>query len=255
MGIFDSIKKVFKKVTRAVKKLFSSDALGIILFAGAAFFTAGAALGLGGITAGGWSGLVGKAVSSLGLTGSTLGSILGGAATYAGYGAIAGGVTALLTGGDVGSAALQGAALGAIGGGIAGGLGMPGVPGAAPQAGQAGTQGVTGMGAGDAMAGNLPAAGAGQQGAAAAGAMGPPAVPAATGAVSPAPGGGFFDNMFGQGGWLERNGTWFGPTLQGVGGGLVNAMGGAGGGSRGGGGAYDREIESMPMMYQPVRAQ
>lgn len=105
-----AIKKIFKKVVKHAKII-----LPVVLGAAAIYFTAGAALGAGGI-----SGLVGQ----LGL-GSTLSSVLSGAVTQAGIGAALGAGTSLLTGGNVGKGALAGAAAGAVTGGITGALRAP----------------------------------------------------------------------------------------------------------------------------------
>ncbi len=105
-----AIKKIFKKVAKHAKIIIP-----VVLAAAAIYFTAGAALGTGGI-----SGLVGQ----LGL-GSTLSSVLTGAVTQAGIGAAIGAGTSLVTGGDVGKGALLGGAAGAVTGGITGAVRAP----------------------------------------------------------------------------------------------------------------------------------
>ena len=105
-----AIKKVFKKVAKHAKIIVP-----VVLGAAAIYFTAGAALGAGGI-----SGVIGQ----LGL-GSTLSSVLSGAVTQAGIGAAIGAGTSLVTGGDVGKGALLGAAAGAVTGGITGAVNAP----------------------------------------------------------------------------------------------------------------------------------
>lgn len=120
MGIFDSIGKVFKKVTNSTVGKVVGGALGI----GALVFTGGAALGLGGIFAGGFGGAVTGLTGALGLTGAA-GSIITGAITQAGYGALLGGALGAVTGGDPLEAAAGGALVGAATGGVSGGLGLP----------------------------------------------------------------------------------------------------------------------------------
>lgn len=117
MGLFSGIKKVFKKVTKAIVKVAP-----IALLAGAAIFTGGAALGLAPF-AGGWGAAAAGFASNLGLTG-TLGSIVTGAVTQAGYGALAGGLISGVTGGNVIKGAQMGALTGAVTGGVTGGLGF-----------------------------------------------------------------------------------------------------------------------------------
>ncbi len=106
--IVKGVGKVFKKVVKTVVKV-----LPYALAAAAVVFTGGAALGLGGIFAGGFSGAVGGLVGSLGLSGAAAGALTG-AITSAGFGAAAGGIL----GGTKGLK--QGALMGAMTGGVLG---------------------------------------------------------------------------------------------------------------------------------------
>ena len=190
---------MFSGVFKVVKKIAP-----FALAAATAFFTLGGSLAVGGVSlAGGWAGAVGSAIGGLGLGGTTLGGILGGAVTYAGYGALAGAAIGLATGQNVGEAALAGAGAGALAGGIGAGLGLINPTGAAA-AGGAAESGLTygspygGPGPGGAVAGaGAPVAGAG--------------VGSGVAAGTAAAGGGF----------LERNAAWLGPILGNVGSALI----------------------------------
>lgn len=119
MGFLDSIGKFFKKVTSSTIGKIVFGALGVA----AVVFTGGAALGLGGIFAGGFGGAIATLAGNLGLSG-TLGGIFTGALTQAGYGAVLGGAIAGLTGGDILEGAAGGGLTGLVTGGVMGGLGM-----------------------------------------------------------------------------------------------------------------------------------
>lgn len=119
MGFFKKIGKFFKKVVKS--KVFKIVAA--VVGVGAAIFTGGAALGLS-FAAGGWGAAAAGVSNVLGLTGTTVGSILTGALTQAGYGALLGAGTSLVTGGNVLEGAAGGALGGAITGGVMGGLGF-----------------------------------------------------------------------------------------------------------------------------------
>ena len=182
-----------------------------ILGAAAAYFTFGGSLALGGLTlggAGGWGGAISSVVNSIGLGGSTLGSILGGAVKYAGYGALGGAATAAVTGGDIGEGAAQGALSGAITGGVMSGIGVPDLLGGqAPSPG--GSAGIMSQAAGG-MAGPV----SGPHG----GAVG------SMGGGAAAGGGGFMDRLFEKGGWLERNAGLVGPAVAGLGEGILGGL-------------------------------
>lgn len=203
-GIVKGVKKTFKKIVKNPLTLIP-----VALAAGAMVYTAGAALGVSSM-AGGWGGAMSSLASSAGLSG-TLGSTITGALTQAGYGAAMGMATSALTGGDAVDGAVMGAAGGAVSGGIMGAAGMSYDPlkgigepdaaasAAAPQAPAAVRPPTTAAdgqmgGSGSIMSPMPPATSA------------PAVTPAAT-----APG------VFDKGGWLERNGTWAGPVLSGVG--------------------------------------
>lgn len=106
--IVKGIGKIFKKVVKTVVKIAP-----FALAAAAVVFTGGAALGLGGIFAGGFAGAVGSAVGALGLSGAAAGALTG-AITSAGFGAAIGGVL----GGTKGLK--RGALMGALTGGVLG---------------------------------------------------------------------------------------------------------------------------------------
>ena len=113
--MFKAIGKFFKKVGRAIKKVWP-----MVLVATAIFFTAGAALGgLGGM---GWGKAVATFVGKIGVKG-TLGKVLSGTIAGAGYGSMIGGGISAATGGSFLEGARSGAISGAITGGIAGGFG------------------------------------------------------------------------------------------------------------------------------------
>lgn len=122
MGFFKKIKKFFKKVVSS--KIFKI--VGAVVGVAAAVFTAGASLGLG-FAAGGWGAAAGSVSSALGLTG-TLGNIVTGAITAAGYGSLMGGATSAIMGGDILEGMAGGALGGALTGGVLGGLGMSADP-------------------------------------------------------------------------------------------------------------------------------
>lgn len=105
------VKKVFRRVVKAVKKI-----LPVVLAAAAVFFTAGAAL----VGTAGWAAAAGKVGSLLGT--GTLGKTVAGAVYHAGYGAVIGGTVSKLSGGGFTQGAQRGAAIGAVTGGLAGGL-------------------------------------------------------------------------------------------------------------------------------------
>ena len=109
-GLMKSVKKVFKKVTKAVGKIMP-----IALAAAAIYFTAAGAIA--GTGMGGWSATVNSAIKSMGATG-ILADTLAGAVTQAGYGAIIGGVGGAMTG----QGAMKGAQYGALAGTVTGGL-------------------------------------------------------------------------------------------------------------------------------------
>lgn len=111
-GLAKVVKKAFKFVTKKV--------LPVAAIAVAAYFTAGAALGLPG-AAGGLGAAMSRAASSLGLTaGSTLTNVLVGAATQASYGALGGAVTNGLQGKSILKGAATGLKIGAVTGAATG---------------------------------------------------------------------------------------------------------------------------------------
>ena len=141
-------------------------------------------------------------MDTLGLGGSTLGNMLGGAVQYGAMGALTGAATAAVTGGDIGKGALYGAAGGAVMGGL-GGLDSGG--GIMQQA--------TGA----------PVSGGDRMRMLQAGQSSPGATPIGAG-MAQGGGDGFFDRIFSEGGWMERNAGLVGPIIQGVGGGLLEGM-------------------------------
>ena len=203
--MFRAIGKFFKKVggglwkgIKAVGKTVKRVAP-YAMFAAAAFFTAGAAMGLGGIFAGGWGGAVSAAISKLGLSG-TIANVLGGAVAMGGYSALGGGALGALTGGAEGfhRGVGSGAKWGAVAGGVMGGFGVgPGLQAAGTES--VGAHGVpdTPIGTGGGLSGAGSGAGTGvglKEGLSA---------------------------VFGKGGFMERNAGLLGPMLQGIGGAIV----------------------------------
>lgn len=214
-SVAKGVGKIFKPVVKVVKKVAP-----IALAAAAVYFTAGAALGVAGAS-GGWGAVAGGLTNSLGLAGSTLGSVLTGAVTQAGYGAAIGAGVSALTGGDISKGALMGAAGGAVTGGVTGGLGFNTDP-------LASGTGVTGGNAAPAAASPSMTTLAAPTGAVSA--PGAPAVsgaPLSTTAGASAGTGGSgigFGNLFDKGGWMERNQTLVGETLKGAGTAVVQGM-------------------------------
>lgn len=251
-GLVKGVKKVFKKVAKVVKKVAP-----IALAIGAAVFTGGAALGLTSM-AGGWSAAAGSVASALGAGGGgVLSSAITGAITQAGYGALMSGTIAELSGGSFSDGAKVGATVGAVTGGISGALGAGGnaateagnaidgpagqvsdkinnvtanaadpsafaeaaVPGGTPNS-RVMLQGVSGGGTPNSrvmLQGVNDVAGGGGSGGAGAGA----------GAGGGAGGGGrgLMNNVFREGGWLERNQDMVGKTVSGLGQGLMASAG------------------------------
>ena len=115
-GLMKSVKKVFKKVTKAVGKIMP-----VALAAAAIYFTAGGSL-MG--ISGSWGSVVNQAVTKMGGTG-LLADTLAGAVTQAGYGAIIGGVGGAMTGQGAMKGAQYGAAAGAVTGGVTGAITNP----------------------------------------------------------------------------------------------------------------------------------
>ena len=119
--MFKAVGRFFKKVGRGVKKhwkkVLTFSALGA-----AAFFTFGAALGLG-AAAGGWGKAVAGFMAKIGLQG-TLANVVGGAIAQAGYGALVGGAIGAATGQGFVSGAQAGALTGLVTGGVSGGFGI-----------------------------------------------------------------------------------------------------------------------------------
>ena len=111
------IKKHWKKVAK------------IGVFAAAAFFTFGVALGATSL----WASKVGLLVSKLGISGKMAG-IMSSAIVQAGQGAAMGGITGALTGQGFMKGAAAGAAIGAVTGGVTGAIRpvAPGLPGGQP---------------------------------------------------------------------------------------------------------------------------
>ena len=190
-GAVKSVKKVFKKVIKPIKKV-----LPIALAVGAVVFTAGNALG----AMPSW----GEAVSSMTGT-STLGNILGGAITQAGYGAAIGAAGAAVTGNDITTGAGYGAAAGAITGGITGAM-APSTPGAPATPSAPGSPTSTPIT--QTPLPPPPSAGAG---------------PVAANTAAAAAGGGNAtgSGLLAPGGWLERNQELVGGLVGGVGKGLL----------------------------------
>lgn len=224
-GALKSVKKVFKKAVKVVRKV-APVALGV----GALVFTAGAALGVPAM-AGGWSGAVSSLVGKTGATGM-LGSVLSGAIEKAGYGAIIGGVI----GGKDGLE--KGALGGAVVGGVMGGFnynpntaaaisGTP-PPGSAPPSQAATPTSTAPVAAKGAAGGAYTSAGAPIAPGAPTSVATPAsmstasAVPAAAAAPAAAPSTG---GLFSQGGWIERNGALVGSLGAGVGQGLLASAG------------------------------
>lgn len=205
--------KIFKPVVKVIKKVAP-----IALAAAAVYFTAGAALGVAG-TAGGWGAVAGGLTNSLGIAGSTLGSVLTGAVTQAGYGAAIGAGVSALTGGNIAKGALMGAATGAVTGGVTGGLGFGTDP-------LASSTGVTGNAAPAAATPGMTSLAAPAGAVSAPGAAAVSGVPLNTGAAAAGGGSGGmgFGSMFSSGGWLERNQTLVGQAATGIGGGLLSGM-------------------------------
>lgn len=225
--VVKGIKKVFKKVVKVVKKVAP-----IILAAAAIYFTAGAALGVVG-TAGGWGAAAGSISTSVGATG-TLGSVLTGAITQAGYGAVIGGVMSSANGGSFSEGAGKGAIAGAVTGGVMGGFGGAAAPTAQPTAGVTPPPATgidpTTMSAADeaaAMGGNF----SHETGMASVNTATPPPVnPASTPTPTPPPNSG---SGLAKGGWLERNQSFAGSMVSGLGQGLMAK------------GAGDAEIDAL----------
>ena len=110
-GLMKSVKKVFRKVTKAVGKVAP-----VALAAAAIFFTAAGAMSpAGGM--GGWAENVNSAIQKMAGTG-ILADTLAGAVTQAGYGAIIGGVG----GAVMGKGAMKGAQYGSLAGAVTGGV-------------------------------------------------------------------------------------------------------------------------------------
>ena len=188
-GLFQVGQKVWDVGKRLGQGVF--DAL-------TSFVTFGGSLSLDGATGGGggWSGAIRGVMDAIGLGGTSLGNILGGAVEYAGYGALGGAAVAAVTGGDIGKGAAQGAlALGALGG-VQGAMGGGGIlnqvsPTAPPSSGPFGPPQGADIGAGASMA---------------------------------ASNGGSLNRLFEPGGWMERNAGIVGPVIGGVGEGLLTKM-------------------------------
>lgn len=230
-GVIGSIGKSFTKVVKTAKKVLPA-ALAI----GAIVFTAGAAMG----ALPSWGTAISGAMGKLGITG-TLGSVLTGAVTQAGYGAVLGGATSALTGGKVSNGMLAGAAAGAITGGAMGAANMKTDPfgglGDSPSASMpevtapgspAPVQTVTPPSASAQTAGPLNAPISDSiTGPASAYSMGPSAAPpsAAAPPIAPPPAP-KANGLFGDGGWLEKNGTMVGTAVSGLGSGLLKMAAG-----------------------------
>ncbi len=203
--VWRGIKKVGKKVWSGIKKVGKAvkKVAPIVLLAGAAFFTVGAALGVTPF----WGGAVSKFVNLIGIKFGTkagvLHGMLTGAIKQAGYGALVGAGTAAASGQDwrrgaaagAGVGAVSGAALGAFGVGVKDpsqvrGFGRQGVaPPSPPPANQTPPPG-TGPGGGAPQPDPIPP---------------PRSTP--------------------QGGFWDRHGPWIGPTLAGVGTGALQGLG------------------------------
>ena len=149
-------------------------------------------------------------VETLGLGGTTLGNMLGGAIQYAGVGALGGAATAAITGGDIGrgatTGALAGAGLGALSGATSGGIASQATGRPSPS-GMVDTAAVT-------EAGGMPGAPSVTQAV-----LATPTTPPTDGT-----GASFGERLFQEGGWLERNAGWVGPTLGGIGEGHAEGM-------------------------------
>lgn len=184
-GVASAIGSIFTAVVDTVVSVGSS-----IIGAAASIFTGGAATGLGGAV----SGLAG----GLNLGGS-LGGIISGALTSGLVGAAVGAGTALITGGDIGTGALYGGLGGAALGGLGAGLSnVTGVPDAAVMPTGSTTSAVAG--------GAVPTAATASQ-------LPSVVAPSASSGGS----GGILSGLFGDEGFLSRNGEWLGPAIAGVG--------------------------------------
>jgi hypothetical protein len=110
-GVVRSVKKIFKKVTKTVKKVAP-----YVIAAGALYFTASAALNGGTF--------IGTNTTINNIFGdSLLGDTLRGTVTQASYGSLIGGGIAAATGGDIKQGIVGGAAVGAVTGGVTGFVG------------------------------------------------------------------------------------------------------------------------------------
>ena len=120
------IGKVFSKVV----KVFTQVAP-IVLAAAAVVFTAGAGLAAmevissTSLLGGGLGAAMSATAGSLGLAGTTAGSVLAGALTSAAYGSAIGGVFSAVSGGNVMKGMQMGALTGAVTGGVTGGFSGP----------------------------------------------------------------------------------------------------------------------------------
>ena len=120
------IGKVFSKVVKVFTKVAP-----IVLAAAAVVFTAGAGLAAAGVISstsllgGGLGAAMSATAGSLGLAGTTAGSVLAGALTSAAYGSAIGGVFSAVSGGDVMKGMQMGALTGAVTGGVTGGFSGP----------------------------------------------------------------------------------------------------------------------------------
>ncbi len=197
--VVKGIKKVFKKVVKVVKKIAP-----VVLAAAAIYFTAGAAMGVGGPTAGS------ALASSMGLTG-TLGGVVSGAVTQAGYGALIGGTLSKAQGGSFSEGAKAGALGGMVTGGISGGINPAGagVTPAAP------TSGIDpgALNAADEAA-SMGANFSHDAGISPVSTATPPSVAAAPQAATS-------KGLLNQGGWLERNQALVGNVVGGIGQGMM----------------------------------
>lgn len=241
--IIKGVKKVFQKIVPVIKKV-APYALAI----GAIVFTAGAALGATGILGMGWGGAAAALGGAAG--GGTIGGVIAGAMTQAGWGALSGGLISKAQGGSFLKGAQAGALTGAVTGGVMGGLN--------PQAALSkGPVKSTPSQQGPATPSTIPEAPVANDGlsfvntdkfqprtlAQTAG-MGPPSVAGTVSSlaeqtVSPNTSGGFFKNLFkeggvfGKGGFVDKHDAMIGSAVRGLASGLGGGEGeGEGGSSR-----------------------
>lgn len=197
-GALNSVKKVFKKVVKTVKKVAP-----IALAAAALIYTGGAALGVSGM-AGGWGTAASGLSSTLGLSG-TLGSVATGALTQAGYGALIGGGIGAVSGQGFKKGALVGGLAGAATGGFTGYMNAPVIPASGP-----GSASSLASGAGTGGPGGSSAAGGANTASTTTGGISTPTSPAGGGSVTPPPGG---SSVLG---WIKDNPTVAGQAALGL---------------------------------------